>query len=177
MAYITNQDVIEKERLEGLIPCCQWIKTISNQTLKDTSVRSSVLGLVKKLQKLNKSRSRPGFTEKIDSFKKEPYKFPSVLLTPRNKKSKNNIGDLNTNMLRSLGENLATDLNKSLERENELESENAELKLSVSKKCNLKYKLKVCKTQIHEQNNKISCLSRRMKSKFQQLKRLRSHNS
>jgi hypothetical protein len=42
-------------------------------------------------------------------------------------------------MLRSLGENLATDLNKLLEKENELESENAELKLSVSKKCNLKY--------------------------------------
>ena len=116
MASITNQDVIEKERLEGLIPCCQWIKTISNQTLKDTSVRSSVLFLVKELQNLNKSRSRSWFTEKIDSFKKEPYKFPSVLLTPRNKKSKNNIGDLNTNMLRSLGENLATDLNKSLER-------------------------------------------------------------
>ena len=79
MASITNQDVIEKERLEGLIPCCQWIRTISNQTLKDTSVRSSVLSLVKKLQNLKKSRSRPGFTEKIDSFKKEPYKFPSVL--------------------------------------------------------------------------------------------------
>lgn len=71
MASITNQDVIEKERLEGLIPCCQWIRKITNQTLKDTSVCSSVLGLVKKLQK-----SRPGFTETIDSFKKEPYEFP-----------------------------------------------------------------------------------------------------
>ena len=99
MASINNQDVIEKERLEGLIPCCQWIRQISNQTLKDTSVRSSVLFLVKELQNLNKSRSRSWFTEKIDSFKKEPYKFPSVLLTPRNKKSKNNIGDLNANML------------------------------------------------------------------------------
>ena len=75
MAYITNQDVIEKERLEGLIPCCQWIKTISNQTLKDTSVCSSVLGLVKKLQNLNKSKSRPGFTETIDSFKKSHIHF------------------------------------------------------------------------------------------------------
>jgi hypothetical protein len=37
-------------------------------------------------------------------------------------------------MLRSLGENVATDLNKLLEKENELESENAELKLSVSTK-------------------------------------------
>jgi hypothetical protein len=54
-------------------------------------------------------------------------------------------------MLRSLGENLATDLNKLLEKENELESENAELKLSVSKKCNLKYELKACKTQIQLQ--------------------------
>lgn len=44
-------------------------------------------------------------------------------------------------MLRSLGENLATDLNKLLEKENELESGNAELKLSVSKKCNLKYEI------------------------------------
>jgi hypothetical protein len=43
----------------------------------------------------------------------------------RSKKSKNDIGDLNANMLRSLGENLATDLNKLLEKENELESENA----------------------------------------------------
>ena len=40
MASITNQDVIEKERLEGLIPCCQWIRKITNQTLKDTSVCS-----------------------------------------------------------------------------------------------------------------------------------------
>lgn len=177
MASITNQDVIEKERLEGLIPCCQWIRTISNQTLKDTSVRSSVLSLVKKLQNLKKSRSRPGFTEKIDSFKKEPYKFPSVILTSKNKKSKNDIGALNSNMLKSLAENLATDLNKSLEKENELKSENAELKLSYLKKCNLKYKLKACKTQIHEQNNKISCLSRRIKSKSEQMKRLMSQNS
>ena len=80
MASITNQDVIEKERLESLIPCCHWIKTISNQTLKDTSVRSSVLGLIKKFKKLNTSRSRPGFTEKIDSFKKEPY-YISISIT------------------------------------------------------------------------------------------------
>ena len=73
---------------------------------------------------------------------------------------------------KSLAENLATDLNKSLEKENELKSENAELKLSYSKKCNLKYKLKACKTQIHEQNNKISCLSRRIKSNSEQMKRL-----
>ena len=162
--------------MEGLIPCCQWIRKITNQTLKDTSVCSSVLGLVKKLQNLNKSKSRPGFTETIDSFKKEPYKFPQVLLTPRNKKSKNDIGDLNANMLRSLGENLATDLNKLLEKENELKSENAELKLSVSKKCNLKYELKACKTQIHEEKQ-ISCLSRRIKSKSEQMKRLMSQNS
>jgi len=44
MASITNQDVIVKERLVGLIPCCLWIRKISNQTLKDNSVRSSATG-------------------------------------------------------------------------------------------------------------------------------------
>ena len=80
----------------------------------------------------------------MTASKKSHITFLSVLLTPRNKKSKTTIGDLNTDMLRSLGENLATDLNKLLEKENELESENAELKLSVSKICNLKYNLKAC---------------------------------
>jgi len=76
---ISNEDIIKKERTEGLAACCKWIKTLTDTNIKERSIISSISNVIKKFRYLQKSISRPGMDEKITQFKKEVYKFPKPL--------------------------------------------------------------------------------------------------
>lgn len=98
---------------------------------------------------------------------------------PRTKKSESFelIRDLNANTLKTVTVELAADLNESFHEEKRLESQHNELRLALSKKCSLKYKLKASRAKICEQNRMIIVLKANIDSRNKEMKRLRSTNS
>ena len=134
---ITNKTIIERERAEGLLACCNFVQELSSERLKDTSIRSSILNVVHKFRKLNKSKSRPGYSERIREFENEIYTFPTpqVEQRPRKSESFELIRDLNANILKTVTVELATNLNESFKEEKRLQSQNNEFKLNCQSGC------------------------------------------
>lgn len=171
---ISNEDIIKKERTEGLAACCKWIKTLTDTNIKERSI-SSISNVIKKIRYLQKSVSRPGMDEKITQFKKEVYKFPKPLGYSRKTTTTCDpvINTSNNETLKNVMMDLADKLNTSVDKSNNLEVENKTLKQVLGKKSTLKTKLKFVRHEVCVLKKQNKFLSSKIKTKDGLIKRLR----
>lgn len=135
---VTNRDIIEKEKQEGVTSCIQFIKSLSEKHLAYSSIRTSVNLLVKKYKLLIKSKSRAGIPDKITELLNAKYCFSNPQAIRGRKRKLDPVFDnQNTclnDSLKDVAIDVARNLNDSIENEKKLKFENEDLKVITEEK-------------------------------------------
>lgn len=177
--HVTYGSIIERERNDGLKASIVWLNSFqdNDKTLPETTIRSSIIKIIKEYKSMLKSKNRPGFQEKILNFEKQIYIFPNKQSNPRKRKYDSAFENSSNETLKEVNLKIAKELNNSIEMNKKIKAENEEMKNCVEKKCTLKYKLKISRSEVRTLKSKIGHLEFCVNAKNKILKRLRAQNN
>ena len=175
---IKIREIIEKEKAIGISPCIEWLKSVSEREVPIRSLRSSILAILQKYKQFNKSKSRPGIEEKKDNFLNSYYSFPaqksSHIAQRQTLDPALEILNEDKSCALNVVIDLAKDLNSSITEKRNLKDENDNLKISLRKRCNAKYKLKTKQHGVSGLKRQLNYLTSTIQNRNKLLKRLRS---
>jgi len=104
-----------------------WFNSLTDTSFPETTIRSSINGIIKEFGSLPKSKKRPGFSEKIQIFEMKKYVFPNRQSNPRKRKLDSVVKDSSNETLKSVNMKIAKDLNDSIEINEQIKLENEEM--------------------------------------------------
>ena len=172
---ITKGDVLAKWREVGLNGCHTWITSVMQQTIDRRTILSSINKVLSDFRRLDKSKSKPDFSVKMERFTKEIFVFPKPLTEQRKRKS-DELENVDDSTTKAVARDLAAELNTSLRNVTKLQVENQESVKSKKENLVLKRKFRQTRKQLVLMRKDNKGLKMQIKIKAKELKRIRARN-